>query len=633
MKRVIPGVATLALLLAACAPQVLPARLELDRPEITIESPAGEALVSFVSTKPWTAVSYSPWCRVIPDSGNGGFDSPVEIRVLCEENTGHEVRTGQITFSGGGITKTLEIKQNHRSGLIVDQLEFTVSPKAQTLSVPAWSTGPVDVEIDSAASDWISMRSTKAMQDPGISLEIGENTFTTRSGEVRLRAGEDEYTLSIRQGPAPVRLKDPYFLEFCLKNYDFDRDQMFTMDDAVQVESLIFGEVLQSAEGIDQFPELRHLAINQLNDTALDVSSLRHLESLYLGKGSIRELKLGDLPALKGLDLNQTELPGLDLRGLPALERLNLNANPRLSSLSVSGSRSLMEVRITDSAFETLDFSGCPALEMLIFLKLPQLRSLTLADVPNLHNLEIAETTLEVLDLEKCPDLPTLILRDTGIRSLSFAHSGIVQLSLTNNRQLEQLSFTGCEALFSLAASNCEALASLEISDCPSLFGMEFFQCLLTTVTLENLTGMQSMRLSANQCRELTVRNLASCTTLFCDSNILNRLELDNCPALTALYCDNNKLTALDLSGLPELQTLSCTNNALEQLSTARNPRLTELYCSSNKLRELDLSANPVLTRLSCYNNPMLKYLYLKAGIEYPDTIGYDPLVTTVVYR
>ena len=81
----------------------------------------------------------------------------------------------------------------------------------------------------------------------------------------------------------------------------------------------------------------------------------------------------------------------------------------------------------------------------------------------------------------------------------------------------------------------------------------------------------------------LTVANLTKLETLYVSGNAFDSLDVSGCSALYNLQCGANNISSLNLTG----------------------SALTILSCESNALTELDLSATPSLTALSCYDNPL----------------------------
>ena len=628
MRRSLFLIPILCLAAAACQKE-LPARLEVVQDVLSVESPAGRAQLEFTATRSWTATTDAPWCRVVPDSGNGSSLSS-DLLILYDENSGHDERTCHVTISIGGMTKIVEFFQAHRQGLILDKAEFELSQDGQTLEIPAWTTVPVTVTIGQAESEWISLQHTKAMQNAGITLTIKENRSTSRSGEVHLLAGGMEYTVTIRQKPGSVRIDDKAFYNYCISHFDFDRDNLLTMDDAVQVTSMSIGDDVRSIAGLEQFSELRTLYIYRVPVSSLDLSVLPHLQRLSIAESPVRSLNLGEAKELVYLDLNGLEMDQLDLRGRAGLETLYLTRNPKLTGLSLSGCSSLREFAVTDCVFKSLDLRPCTGLEHVDVLQAYELQELRVSGLPHLGYLGIYETTLPDLDLSACPSLHTLNVRHSGLRELSCIRSGLAQIELTYNNSLSAIHIEDCGQLASLACANCEGLESVEILDCPQFYGLEFFQCRASSITLKRLDGLQSLQLNVNQCSQLILEDLPQCRQLHCGNNLLTQLDLSGCPALEYLFCSYNKLTGLDLGALGELQYLYCANNELQQLDMSRNPRLTEINFNTNHITELDLTANPYLTFVSGFNNP-LKYLYLKSGSQ--PAVNYDPTVTTIVYR
>lgn len=112
-------------------------RLEVDRPELTVQAKSGSGYVKdtlYVSSnRSWSAsvAEGSDWL----DVGDGGFENPAEVfktaplPLLCKDNTVDEERTARVLIIGAGLNKEVIVTQKALKGLseaeVTDILPYT----------------------------------------------------------------------------------------------------------------------------------------------------------------------------------------------------------------------------------------------------------------------------------------------------------------------------------------------------------------------------------------------------------------------------------------------------------------------------------------------------------------------------
>ena len=87
-------------------------------PELTVSTTSMEfgtasetKSLTFNTNKNWTITTdASTWIEVSPKSGEASKDA-ISVNVKCYENTQYQSRTGNITISAGGLTKTIKVTQ------------------------------------------------------------------------------------------------------------------------------------------------------------------------------------------------------------------------------------------------------------------------------------------------------------------------------------------------------------------------------------------------------------------------------------------------------------------------------------------------------------------------------------------
>lgn len=186
--------AVLPLLFFACSGE------EQLEPSITIDS-SGEYLmdanvnarttVSFTSTYAWQASTDANWMVISPTKGNAGNTT---ITILAkEENRTGDIRTGLLTITSEGITKSVSIKQSATEVINVKQSTYTIGEEGGECFLEYSSN------IDNAQftlsednlPEWISYTLTqgRALHEGSIKLTIAANkTFEERTAKIQIQA-------------------------------------------------------------------------------------------------------------------------------------------------------------------------------------------------------------------------------------------------------------------------------------------------------------------------------------------------------------------------------------------------------------------------------------------------------------
>lgn len=107
------------------------------------------------------------------------------------------------------------------------------------------------------------------------------------------------------------------------------------------------------------------LSMDPNNDGYLSSDELASITSLTAGQTFITSLEgIDKLTGLKEVDL-RLDVSEADLTGLPALERAEIYLDSEMTSLSVAGNASLVELEVSGPGAVDLDLSDCTSLETL----------------------------------------------------------------------------------------------------------------------------------------------------------------------------------------------------------------------------------------------------------------------------
>lgn len=671
MRRSLFLIPILCLAAAACQKE-LPARLEVVQDALSVESPAGRTQLEFTATRSWTATTDAPWCRVIPDSGNGVSDVPRSLQIIYEENSDHDARNCTVTIHSGDFVKTISLSQGHRNGMLLDSYNYSVSDQLQTLEISLWKTVPVRVTVDSDATGWITYIGTKSMDMESITLSIGQNTSCAREGKVHLDCGLQQETIIIHQAASDIKLADPGLNDYCHWAFDEDHDGCLSIDEALLVDGLGFGGWINNTDDLRFFPNIESLSCQSSMDF-LDLSMLPSLKQLSV-YGAIKGIDISKNNFLEKLDLSMTEIPGLNLDGKNHLTGLRLHNNSAMTELSMSGCASLTRLESTNnSALKALDLRSCTSLEFIYLEYHGSLETLLMGGQKHLTEMYCRSNDIQgELNLSGCSVLRVLECVGNRLTSLKLdGCTSLEELSCYSNR-LETLDISSCPSLTQLHAYSNE-ISTFTSGQHPDLVWLFLANNLLTSISLDGYPGLIALDVSGNQLSRLEITGARKLQSIYCGNNRLTHLTVADCPVLELLDAGNNYLTSseirdnpilrdvsfpgnrlesfsmpgcqgveklslfgnslkgLDVSGYPRLINLNCQSNKLQALDLSPCSYLDELNCEGNELSTLDLTRNPRCRFIYCTLNPHLRTVLLIEGNSY--NIHYDNSVTTLVYQ
>jgi mannan endo-1,4-beta-mannosidase len=169
------------------------AQLTVSPTSVNFGSGAQSQSISVTSNVSWTVSKDQSWITtsVTGGSNNGSFSISVQT------NTG-SARSGNVTVSGGGITRTITVSQNAASSSLTvtpSSLDFVASgASAQTIIV----TSNVSWTV-SKSHTWISTSSTGGSNNGSFSVSVSNNTGAARSGSVTVSGGGITRTISVSQ--------------------------------------------------------------------------------------------------------------------------------------------------------------------------------------------------------------------------------------------------------------------------------------------------------------------------------------------------------------------------------------------------------------------------------------------------
>jgi pectate lyase len=175
--------------------------LALSPTSLSFAAAAGSSAVAVTANVSWTAVDDQSWLSVAPASGSNNGS----ITVSATANTGTTSRSGVVTVSGGGITRTVAVVQ---AGQAQANL-LTVSPPS--LSFPAAAgaaTATISSNVSWTATDnqsWLAVTPASGANNGSITVSATANTGTaSRSGVVTVSGGGITRTIAVTQSGQTV---------------------------------------------------------------------------------------------------------------------------------------------------------------------------------------------------------------------------------------------------------------------------------------------------------------------------------------------------------------------------------------------------------------------------------------------
>ena len=250
--------------------------------------------------------------------------------------------------------------------------------------------------------------------------------------------GPVSYTYYIHKeesSPTPhpdVPINEENFPDASFRSYvhqfDTNHDNVLSSNELNYVEQIdVINRGIQSMQGIENFPELKHLTCNLNAITSLDVSNNPKLRSLICHGNQITGLDLSHNSLLEYLGAEDNQISKLDLTKNNYLTGAYLNKNP-LNTLNLGVQAYLTELNLADTYLADIDLSMADALEFLD-MNNAYMSSIDLTNQVNLYYLDLNDNMLENIDVS----------RNTKLSNLNLFNNSLSSLDISNNPNLSQL--------------------------------------------------------------------------------------------------------------------------------------------------------------------------------------------------
>jgi mannan endo-1,4-beta-mannosidase len=162
---------------------------------VSLSSAASSATFAITSNVGWTVADNQSWLSISVPSGNNN----ATVAIMATANTQAASRSGTVTVTGGGITRTIAVTQAGTTA-------STLNVSASTLSLAAAaSSGTVSVSSNVSWSvtddqSWLSASPASGTGNATLTLSATANTGSSaRTGTVTVTGGSITRTLAVTQ--------------------------------------------------------------------------------------------------------------------------------------------------------------------------------------------------------------------------------------------------------------------------------------------------------------------------------------------------------------------------------------------------------------------------------------------------
>lgn len=478
----------------------------------------------------------------------------------------------------------------------------------------------------------------------------------------------EQVSFTTSQEPEVV-MPDATFKEYILANYDTNGDSRLTKAEAELVTEIDLWDrcTVTSVEGIKEFPNLRKLNLQTLDETmvavgtrnavaTVDVGGLVNLEELWLANCSIVNLNVVGCSKLIQLHAGENQIEAIDLAGCVALEQCHMNNNKftsidfsdceniinigminnAITSLNVAGKQRLNGIWIEGAKVADLDASGSTLVELNANNSM--LTNVNLANT-NVTRMYADWAPIQSLNLDGCDKLNDLHLLGNRLSELDLSDCASLQFAHFNDGALPVLDLSGCPILQDLGVINTQ-IATLNLAGHKGIKNVWMQNARFTNVDFSNSTVFYI----AAENNPFTSINVTGCTSLDELGVVLNpTLEhvvgLETCTSLRKAWFFNSAVREINICS-SKLEIVNA-DSAFE-LKSAKidlQGHDTEWWAAveifnSAKVEKIELTNCAKLWKLYTLNNPALQSvdgLENCAGIQelFLDNTGISKLEVT----
>ena len=179
-------------------------------PELTVSTTSMEfgtasetKSFTFNTNKNWTITTDgSLWFEVSPKSGEASKDA-ISVNVKCYENTQYESRTGNITISAGGLTKTIKVTQAAAVKVVSLSVSTTSLSVAGQGGTASFTVTCNDNWTITDIPDYVTLSQTSGTESASavtVTVTAKQNFFyNSRNKSFTVKAGDKVTYISVNQ--------------------------------------------------------------------------------------------------------------------------------------------------------------------------------------------------------------------------------------------------------------------------------------------------------------------------------------------------------------------------------------------------------------------------------------------------
>lgn len=165
--------------------------------------------------------------------------------------------------------------------------------------------------------------------------------------------GENRSFTTLNDGTL-ISFEDKEFETYCLKNFDSNKDNFISIDEANKITEIdIFKKDISAIPEIQYFTSLMTLNCSSNKLTSLDISKCTSLKILDCNNNQLNSLEVSKCTGLTTLACYSNDLTSLDISGCTSLTTLDCIFN-QLTSLDVSECPDLKDLSCVRNPLQTL---------------------------------------------------------------------------------------------------------------------------------------------------------------------------------------------------------------------------------------------------------------------------------------
>lgn len=243
-----------------------------------------------------------------------------------------------------------------------------------------------------------------------------------------------------------VIFPDKVFRDYVSEQFDTNKDGELSVDEREQAYYInLRNSGLTNMKGVECFPNLVYLYVDNNNLTELNVSKNTELRDLECGNNQLKQLDVSSNTKLTSINIYGSSVTGL-----------NVSKNTELKTLAVSGNP-IMKLDLSQNS--KLDWLGCGDCG---------LTELDVTNNPELTYIYCPENRLSELDVSNNKKLDTLNCRDNKLSTLNLKNNPLLTVLYCDSSNISALNLQACTKLQVLYCYRTK-LTKLDVSKNPEL--------------------------------------------------------------------------------------------------------------------------------------------------------------------